>query len=317
MNIRFFLSLVFITLANTAAGDAVSTLYTHSALPGKNSSNVNPPPDNKWLTRFRPYDINYMAYSVPVSYDSKDSSLEAQVSLRYDLAESGRVYMHFTNRFDFYVFTRESSPLVVRDAKIGLNFIAIDDLLGSGENNSQFEFGFTHWSNGQRTVVDDAPERPPNAVSSSTYQDAYVQYTDNKNNDNDRALVDSLSRARNYLTLSTSALLTDSLWLSADIKVDVWSEGEEDSVFGNINPEAALTDYDIATFAMKYDFLGRYLIYHLRVGEKLMSTASHDFAFRLCKKFPFIIAYHHGAFQRLSDYTRKINVLSLGFEFSL
>lgn len=350
MNIRGLLLIITCCVSNATYSDSLSNIHTHSISSEKKfisntqgnesegdsqnsqqssessnnsgaaSNSEQPDMNGRSISeRFVPFDVNYLTYASP-KYDYNDRPLEAQVSLRYNFWNNQRLYMHFTNRFDFYLKTRESSPVVVRDERIGVRWIFNTDMFGLlEEGDGLIEAGITHWSNGQRTVVTD-DITAPNGVTKEKYLKAYKIYKKSGTSESDSArdLVDSLSRSRNYIDLSATFRNFENLTLSVGGKVDVLRGDTEDKVYGNIDPDANFRHYDSFTFATKYDIRKFSFIYQLRIGEMFLATDSHDFSIRYNKDgFPLFIRYHHGPFQRLSDYTRPIDSIAIGFELSL
>lgn len=312
--------------ATIAAPEVEITEPDPTVVPGDQVYLVDPnlfaldaPYIKRYTQRFMPYGLNYLTYSVPTTYDSGDNSWEAQLSLRYNFDDSGDYYLHFTNRFDFYASTRESGPVVIRDERFGFNYVATDDAYGIGPGTGLIEFGATHWSNGQRNSVDEGGARKPNEITQEEYTAAYSNYRSENESDTDRDIVDSLSRARNYLTVSTTIRPTEQLTLSAGAKIKVLPGAREETVYGDIDRGAKFSDYDVATFGARYKFDNtKSVFYQLRIGTEMLSTASHDLAVVIENGLvPLIIKYHHGPFQRLSDYTREINVFSVGMAFSM
>lgn len=279
--------------------------------------------------RFSAYGMNYLLiYSAPISYDEKDHSLEGQVSLRYNFDKKGIAYLHFTNRFDFYVNTRESSPVITRDEKIGLN---IDfSPFSFIKNTKYFEsatFGFTHWSNGQNlTVYEDGypknepgidPDNPPvHTVTPQEYLDAYEDYTNSGYNES-KYVIDSLSRSRNYFELATSSEVFENTYLGLALKIPVWKDNLEETVHGPIHPDASFRNYDLGNLSLLYRN-GRLLTYgQVTMGNSYLKRASYDLGIVYELGVPWLLKYHHGPMQRLSDYTREVNTLSFGIEMSL
>lgn len=267
--------------------------------------------------RFLPYGFNYIVFTAPTSYDHSDFAFEGQVSLRYNISDSGHTFMHFTNRFDFYAGARNSSPVVIRDEKIGLDWDLRSFNSDLPLNLETIYFGFTHWSNGQVINVTDNPTAndSANTISRAEYTEAYNGYNTASDSSGYRELVDSLSRSRNYLTVTPLFKFNNGINLAAEFKIPIIDQ--EETVWGNIDPDATFSDYDVMTIAASSAAGKGIVAAQIRLGKKLLAGESYDLSYHFSKSSPWFVKYHHGPFQRLSDYTREINVLSFGFEMTM
>lgn len=263
--------------------------------------------------RFGRYGMNYLAFSSPHIKNS-DVSLEGQVSMRYNFLESGSFYFYFTNRFDFYLERRDSSPVVIRDERPGFAFdftrmVEGRKILGLDSLALKLE----HWSNGQTIHVNSSSA--VQGITQEQYQEAYQNYNKNgKDYDKDRDTVDSLSRSMNFVSISGLKSFAGKHFASAQMKFRV---SRDDAVFVQGFEDANFNDYDRVSLGYAWKSPYGLLITQMRAGNKLLATASYDLAYRLdCNAFPLMIKYHHGPFQRLSDYSRRINAISVGVAFT-
>ena len=267
--------------------------------------------------RFKKYGLNQLMISTP-EYAASDTSLEGQYSLRYTYYDKKYLegFFSMTGRFDFYAPTRTSGPVVNRDSKPAFHIACKKLKICKTKLYDKLTISAEHWSNGHLTDVDN--ENNVHSVTSNEYQMAYSNYTDsasNSNLDKDRFLVDSLSRSMNYVGIDIIKRL--SVKDAFGIKYKIFIFEREDQVFAGRHVGESFKDYDLATISYTRQFSEETAAWiQQRIGNDLLATDSFDIGLRFKIGIPLTFQYHYGPFQRLSDYTRKINVYSFGFIFA-
>ena len=309
--------------------------------------------------RFQPFEPNYGIWQWT---EDDDQALEARYSFKYlftapDCTDKHRpknetakqciegywnrwdVFMAYTGEFDFYMKTRDSSPVVNR-----INNPTIHARRYMGEENGgrfstlgYLDFAFQHLSNGQ-TFEAEAME---NGV--------FVTQTEFLGNPNS-PFSDSISRSVNFVSVEAKFRIGDDhknknpitgrclgtrgcydLWL----RLIPWYVTDDNPV--TWGPDAGqrdhYADYDRlrVIFAYNREFTKerdksglRALEYSLtwRIGDDLLKTDSIEFNIflpwqigSLRWSLPFYAQYHYGPLNNLSNYTRSENSFGIGLRF--
>lgn len=193
-----------------------------------------------WFERFQPYKMNYAIWQ---NTSSDESAAEVQYSLKYNLTNieiednMHNVYLAYTGKFDFYMGTRESGPVINRVSNPSIHYrygfhtgkkstCWIDSELeyysppptvgDTKESPSAFptyqkytkcntwwiDFGIEHRSNGQVTDVATKDTNP----ASTTFGKYIAQIEYEKGN---HKYFDGISRGANYVSITPSWKYTD------------------------------------------------------------------------------------------------------------
>ncbi len=287
-----------------------------------------------WYERFQPYQMNYMIWQFT---SGDDAALEVQYSLKYDLFRKQQrekrfynAYLSYTGKFDFYMFTRDSSPVINRTSNPALHYrysVNID----SG-NLCWLDFGVEHRSNGQ---VTDAQARDLNP-NSPTYGKYLAEIEYEKGN---HEYFDGISRDSNYVSLTpgwkrTALSREDSLLEynrdELEIQIKAYFSQDAKITWGPYaGTQTQFSDYDIVNvhYVHTVQLRGSVLKditagFDYVIGAKGFATDSIDIYFVVpvylkdgAWKLPFMVKSHFGPMDRLSNYTQSMR--SIGFGFAL
>ena len=260
-----------------------------------------------WAGRDEPavrvqYSTKYSFVGCPLDKDWHSAATRAQ-----NLAnDDGEVFLAYTGRFDFYMTTRYSDPVINRMSNIGLHYrlpARLTGFLPAG----LVELGLEHRSTGQ--VFE--PTEPANtAALEAAYQRA---------DDDARHLFDTLSRGSNYLSAQLGWRLDSraGAW-RLRVKHHVYLSQNTEITWGPLkNQGITIRNYDLAQLGVEFES-HRYGIFsaNWRVGTSGLNKDSLDLTWRTAyPNFPLFVRAHLGPMNTLSNYTQRQDSLGIGFLF--
>jgi hypothetical protein len=287
-----------------------------------------------WYERFQPYEMNYAIWQFT---SGDDAAMEVQYSLKYDLYREQQrnkrfynLYLAYTGKFDFYMFTRYSSPVINRNSNPALHYRYTVNL----ESGNQYwlDFGIEHRSDGQVTDADAKDLNP----ASPTYGQYIAEIEYEKGN---HEYFDGISRDANYVSFTsgwkrTAPVRGDSQQQydrdKVEIEIKAYFSQDADITWG---PDAGsgtqFSDYDIVNVhCVHTEQLHGTVVrdvtigFDYVIGAKGLATDSIDLFLIVplysktgAWKLPFAIKTHFGPMDRLSNYTQSMR--SVGFGFAL
>lgn len=297
-------------------------------------------PQYDWLRRFRPYGLNYGVWK----FNRGDNqALEAKYSFKYTVYDCERYdakglfgcsedsssrltgFLSYTGKFDFYMFTRDSSPVINRTSNPALHAnyefgtVKTD---GRVISSKWVDLSFEHRSDGQ-VVAADAKDTTPGSptfgqyLTEIEYQKGNMEY------------FDRISRDANYFNLAYGKKFRGDTFMEVAAKLYVtddadvtWGKyagtGSKFKDFDLVKLKAfhtckALPDYfPVLNFGLEY-LLGRKGLATDSVDLYLIAPfISHKSGWEI----PLMFKAHFGPMDRLSDYTRSVNSFAIGLAFS-
>lgn len=267
-----------------------------------------------WRQRFKAYDMNYLLY--PQFTQNDNHSFEAQLSVKYlfydseftDRAPSPKrttFFFAYTGKFDFYVGSRKSSPVISRTFNPAFHVRHSYDL--DEKVFHWWDLSAQHRSNGQAVT-------------------ATALTADHKN---DQHYLDGISRSANYGQLMYG--LGSDMWkLDFSGKVYV-NGGESEITWGKYaGTKTNFADFDIFRVKGSMSFAtGKKgctdpgLGFEYVIGEKGFGGHSVDVFATWPVRFwpggwelPLLVKAHFGPMDRLSDYSTSMSSVGVGFAFT-
>ncbi len=293
-------------------------------LPGNDDAEGAP----DWYARFQPYKMNYALWQYTAN---DDYAAEVQYSFKYlinDPTEENRLhsfYLSYTGKFDFYMGTRYSSPVINRTSNPAFHY----RYLSSARELRPFwlDIGVEHRSNGQVTEVTVKDENP----SSPTYGQYLTEIEYQKGN---HEYFDGISRGANYVSISPCwrfrAEDRDNIGYDQD-KIEaegkIYFSNDSRITWGEYaGSDRRIYDYDLVRLHYSHTQKFRWQVMrHATVGfdylfgRKGVATDSVDlyaitplYVPGLSWRIPLIVKAHFGPMERLSDYTRPMRSVGIG-----
>jgi hypothetical protein len=341
----FALSLFSLPLSGVALADEPATAPAPVAESGEKPKESS---QNTWLQRFKPYGLNYGIWQFT---EDDEQALEVQYSFKYALYDCQRYnekgwfgcgkdartklsgFFSYTGKFDFYMFTRNSSPVINRTSNPALHAN-----LEHEHNNGLFawgDLGIEHRSNGQVVEVNTKDTNP----ASPTFGQYQTEIEYQKGN---HEYFDRLSRDANYFNLAIGVKRMSepnpkAIWLdrktetNLDLGVKLYFTDDSDVTWGKYaGTGSRFKDFDLVRLRAHHTVKGLHnkfpeIIVGLEylIGRKAFSTDSLDLyliAPFISKnggwEIPLMLKGHLGPMDRLSDYTRSVNSIGVGLVFS-
>lgn len=276
-----------------------------------------------------------MNYAIWKFTSGDESAINVQYSFKYDLyrvhpEKGSSVYLSYTGKFDFYMFTRNSSPVINRTSNPAVHYRYTTHV----EDGNQYwlDFGVEHRSNGQVTDAGAKDENP----ASPTYGKYLAQIEYEKGN---HKYSDGISRDSNYVSFTPGwrrmALRGDSDKDKYDrdkleIETKAYFSQDAEVTWGPYaGTRRRFSDYDIAAihYAHTELFNGRHIKditagFDYDIGAKGLATDSIDLFLIVplywekgAWKLPFMVMSHLGPMDRLANYTQSTR--SIGFGLAL
>lgn len=285
--------------------------------------------------RFMPDGMNYV---IGQWTENDQWALEANYSLKYvlydcELSTTGlmagcdltsrvrfNVYLKYVGVFDFYAYTRESSPLLHRSSNPSAHMRWEYD----GEAHLHWiDVGVEHRSTGQVTNANAKDTNP----SSPTYGHYLTEIEFQRGN---TRYFESLSRGANYLSLSLGGGFGNEWQYGMTGKLYEKDHERSNITWGPLAGEGrTFADYDLVRldlskgFAIHSRYMPKVILgVEYTVGKLGKKTDSANlnlilpFTSQGGWEFPLLIRGHLGPMERLSDYTRSRKSIGVGAALS-
>lgn len=292
-------------------------------------------PQYDWLRRFKPYGMNYGVWQFT---KGDDQALEVQYSFKYILYNCERFdregwfgcredgtsklngFFSYTGKFDFYMFTRPSSPVINRVSNPALH-VKYDFNIDKDKKSFYWaDVSVEHRSNGQVVEVDAKDTNP----ASPTFGKYLTQIEYEKGN---REYFDRISRDANYVNLAVGGQYRKNT--RADVGVKLYFTDDSDITWGPYAGQGIkFKDFDLVQLKAYHTFRALPAIIpeatlglEYLIGRKGWATDSLDLYLITPLigggwEIPLMVKGHFGPMDRLSDYSRSINSIAAGIIFS-
>lgn len=232
-------------------------------------------------------------------------------------------YFSYTGKFDFYMKTRHSSPVVNRINNPALHFRWFKD----NSYIDWWDFAVEHKSNGQATDANNLDPNNPRNFGPNTTLSNYQ--TGNNNNgiknlkEIQNTILDSISRTTNYFSLEGHHAY-EKTNDDASLKWFVRRFDEESDVYwGKYSGKGDFTNFERVrvTYNKKSCECG----IEWTVGDKLLTTSSANIWLNFGSlwkgglnnsEFPLTFRAHFGPMNNLSNYTKSQQSYGIGLNFS-
>lgn len=275
--------------------------------------------------RFKPYEANNAAYQAT---QGDQNSAEVNFSFMYLLTSPDKDLLHcqvcleaflsYTGKFDFYMGSRPSGPVINRISNPAAHFRLHGEKL-SGLGLTWLDMGIEHKSNGQ-------------VVSANQIDPISKQYTAAvKHNAGDYQYFDSISRGTNYLSFEGSK--DGSIGgkdASYRLKLFALHRGEESDVYWGkyAGQKVRIADFERTRLAVggkfgdagsRPDLQNAYGL-EWTVGDKGLATDSANIwvtypVLILGLELPLTLRAHFGPMNELSNYTESRRSVGIGLDF--
>ncbi len=284
--------------------------------------------DTYGYDRLRPYKMNYAVWRF---MHEDQGALQVQYSFKYDLyceweERLHEAYLSYTGKFDFYMFTRNSSPVINRTSNPAVHY-RYGSTFSSGDP-FWLDFAVEHRSDGQVTDATTKDENPASPAFGRYL--AEIEYEKGNN-----AYFDGISRDSNYFSVTSGWKRTVPLpdksgkdfdRHKAEIGVKAYFSQDALVTWGPEAGEKRFSDYDIVNVSYAFTkqlswshFKDATLGFEYVIGAKGFATDSVDlfvvlplYSSKGAWKFPIILRSHFGPMERLSNYTQSMRTVSLG-----
>lgn len=293
--------------------------------------------------RFQSFDKNYMMWQWT---KGDEQSMEVQYSLKYIYFKNSvtddtefNSYFSYTGKFDFYMETRDSGPVINRVSNPALHFRLESKepevcrktretlecqkykMTKKYPNFQWIDFAVEHRSDGQ---VVDAKAKDDNPAS-PTFGKYLAQIEYEKGN---HQYFDSISRGSNYFSLSAGSELMKELLVEVSPKL--YFTNDSDITWGKYaGSGTSFTDFDLLRTKATYTWYQAEkerltLGLEYTIGKKAFATDSLDVYLIVPCRFgtlnnwnlPLMLKAHTGPMDRLSDYSKPINSIGVGVAFA-
>lgn len=292
-----------------------------------------------WSERFQPYEDNYAIWQFS---KGDEGAAEVQYSFKYKLYDCAlltkdscwscdskaypqtSLYLSYTGKFDFYMETRYSGPVINRTSNPALHARLDYDRLNS-KHKQWVDLSYEHRSDGQTVDVNE--------------KDGTGQFkTEVAYRAGDHEYFDKLSRGANYFKLAHGWSFLDSKqqqfeYAAFEVNAKLYTSHDSDITWGKYaGTDTSISDFDLVRIKGKYNykfgsdsdaFRGVTLGVEYTLGYKGLDTDSLDaylvLPYHSSKSswaIPIYIKAHFGPMDRLSDYTQSINSVGIGLALS-
>jgi len=238
-----------------------------------------------------------------------DSSYRARLSFKYEFSRflgfkptsDKRLHFTYNGEFDFYWGFRDSSPVTGRVFNPALHYRFYKD---SGEKKwkvDYVELSFHHRSNGQQT--------DPELVENGEFIAAREFALGNN------AYIDGISRSANYLQVESRFSPSKNQRLYLRLRQYV---GEQENTVTWRGPQfdADYSDYDRIELIYSYKFTNELRAsFDWSIGDSGFASDSIDIGLQWDYGLPWYFRAHFGPMETLSDHTRSVNSVGVGFIF--
>lgn len=250
--------------------------------------------------RLLPYEPNWFIWIKP---DYDDATLRSHLSFSYDISSlnnnisnSNCLFFSYTGEFDFYLSTRESSPVINR-----INNPALHWRYQELQFINWLDVGLQHKSNGQAGTITTIAQISQARQASFNHQEYYF---------------DGLSRSENYIstTINIGNPSNTSYWIS----VKHYLKSSEDAVYwgkysdGNIS----LQDFEKYKLTINKKIHDGEISFEWIWGNTWLANDSADISYarKILGEIPIYIRYHAGPMNNLSNYSQSNNYIGIGIK---
>lgn len=272
-------------------------------------------------SRLTAYQPNYAIWQWS---EEDDPTMEVHYSFRYLLSNENvsmrRLYFTYTGEFDFYLGTRESSPVINR-----LNNPAFHWRMKANREKRRksiyfdwLDLAIEHKSNGQSISANERVEEP----ASSNFGEYTAELAFNSD---DNEYIDSISRGTNYVSVETRFGMKRWKSIKFYARANILHFSEESEVhwgkYASKNVEIA--DFERLRFIAARQRSEDRPTWGLEwtIGDKLLATDSVNlwletpiemFSIRV----PFYVRAHYGPMKELSNYSETESSFGVGIQFN-
>lgn len=305
--IYFLIGTISILLSDIAANAAVTF-----SKPSKGLLFTDP-------DRFRAIGDNYAAYQWTENtdwVDQREGDLQGHFSLGYSFKRTTHtdVLFTYTGEFDFYVFDRNSGPVVNRLNNPALHYVRLPTFSENNKNKLTpiLDFGLEHESDGQVQEVATTAEA---TLAQANYDSG------------NRPFFDQISRGSNFFSVS-GRIPEGGDWflppiMSLQATARIYLTQDYDVTWGpHANEVSKLSDYNLLRLRAGLHKWGRWEL-QWTVGKSGFKHDSFDVLWQIDSSgdanklvIPLFIKYHHGPLNILSNYTQPQDSISIGWRFS-
>jgi hypothetical protein len=296
------------------------------------------------LPRFQPHGLNYIIWK---ETEGDDGALRAHYSFKYAIYDCRRkrpdsgemnalnckknadlqpsVFFSYTGEFDFYMGTRDSSPVINRMNNPALHINTLidqKDWRKTKDINSWkirfIDLGIEHRSNGQDKDVDE--------LNDNGALRTVVAY-----DEGDDEFFDSISRSADYLSFAVGSMNIARDANNYKVSLKAYLDDDSDVNWGSkAGDQPSFQDYDVVRIYLskKLDFVesswlpSLTLATEYTIGEEMLDTDSADVMLIAQLRFfdgtlelPLFAKAHFGPMDTLSNYTDSVTSFGVGFAF--
>ncbi len=256
-----------------------------------------------------------------VSAERKKATAEATLECLEAYDSRYQIYLSFTGEFDFYMTTRDSSPVINRISSPGLHYRKHIEAKKHKDKETSgwlqmkwWDFAVEHKSDGQATDARDIITDPTSA-NVGQYR-AQVEY--DKGN---HAYIDTISRGTNYVSGETRLLLGEKTHAWARVKFFYFNNDTDVTWGPYANRAPRMSQFDVVRLIFSRPFGRDAVSVEWTLGTKGLSTDSVNLGLDVPATWwsvtvPWFIWAHAGPLNTLSDYTRPQKSIGIGLKLS-
>lgn len=262
--------------------------------------------NGEFNARVKGYEPNYALLTSRDDSDL-DNSYRVKLSFKYEFSRflgfrptiEKRLHFSYTGDFDFFWGFRESAPVVGRTFNPALHYRIYDGF--DKWKMDYVELSIHHRSNGQQTDAELTNEE--GFIAASEFLEGNNSY------------IDGISRSSNYIQLESRFRPWDKGPLYVRLKL--YAGEQENEVTWRGEPFAAdFADYDRLEIIYSHKFSDNVrLSANWHLGDKGFATDSVDIGLQWNWTLPWFLQVHLGPMETLSDHTRSVNRMGIGFIF--
>lgn len=227
----------------------------------------------------------------------------------------------YNGKFDYYMATRHSGPVINRKSNTSLNFRNHDN----SDTRNYFNYVnlaiWEHWSNGQVVEIEDLDENG-NLKTQASFDAG------------DHEFFDSLSRGMDFASVTFGHMHDDSdFHWSAKLKIYNYGESSEINWGPLAGTDTSFEDYDLLrlnlkkTFTPNWKYLPEVTVKaEMVIGEELFETNSTNLDFIIPIRFntkessgwelPLLVHIHDGPMEDIADYAAHTQSIGIGLAFN-
>lgn len=312
-----------ILLATGAMPTAGYAIETEAANPAGPVVSETKPVISSWYQRFQPHELNYAIWQTS---QSDEQAAEVQYSFKYKIYDHDKkdfdsqdFYLSYTGKFDFYMNTRDSGPVINRTSNP-----AVHHRIYFRNDRLWIDTSLEHRSDGQ---VTDAKKKDDSGqyLTQTEYKQGHHQY------------FDGISRGANYLSVTPGMKYGEGVHpnqtgYGGEIEVQAkffYFDEESEMTWGKYaGTGTGFSNFDL--FRIKAAHTQPFKFWFFRdvtvgteylIGKNGFATDSVDLylILRLAPgdfNIPLMVKAHFGPMERLSNYTQPINTIGGGLSLA-